>query len=135
MKIELSEDRNIDFNQVIGLYRANGWSSAEKPDLLKKALQNSHALVTAWFGNKLVGLGNTLSDGHLVVYYPHLLVHPEYQRMGIGKRIVEKFKELYADFHQHVLVADGDAIKFYESCGFELAGKTRSMWIYSGKDH
>ena len=135
MKIVLSEERDIDFNKVITLYRVNKWSSAEKPEALKKALKNSHGLITAWDGEKLVGLGNTISDGHLVVYYPHLLVHPEYHRRGIGRRIVDRFKEKYAGFHQHILVADGEAIEFYKSCGFELAGKTRSMWIYSGKDH
>jgi GNAT superfamily N-acetyltransferase len=31
-----------------------------------------------------VGLGNAISDGHLVVYFPHLVVHPEYQGRGIG---------------------------------------------------
>jgi hypothetical protein len=30
------------------LYRANGWSSAEKPDLLHKALINSETSVSAW---------------------------------------------------------------------------------------
>jgi GNAT superfamily N-acetyltransferase len=33
-----------------------------------------------------VGLGNAISDGALVVYYPHMLVLPEYQGRGIGRR-------------------------------------------------
>ena len=99
MNIELSEKRNIDKEQILELYRKNEWSSAEKPDELIKALENSHALVTVWDGDKLVGLANSLSDGYLVVYYPHLLVLPEYQGKGIGRMIMDKFQEKYASFH------------------------------------
>jgi hypothetical protein len=45
----------------------------------------SHSLVTAWDDDRLVGLGNAISDGHLVVYYPHLLVHPDYQAEALAR--------------------------------------------------
>ena len=80
MHVTYSETRELPTDQVIELYQANDWSSAEKPELLMKALKNSHALVSAWDGAKLVGLGNAISDGYLVVYYPHLLVRPEYHQ-------------------------------------------------------
>lgn len=96
---------------------------------------NSHSFVTAWDSDKLVGLGNALSDGFLVVYYPHLIVHPDYQGKGIGKLILDRFQEKYGEFHQQILVADGKAVSFYEKCGFEHAGDTKSMWIYKGDDH
>ena len=133
--IEYSSRRNIPVGKLIDLYRANGWSSAEKPDLLRKALRNSDALVSAWADKELVGLANAISDGYLVVYYPHMLVHPEYQGRGIGAEIMKRLMKKYQGFHQHVLIADGRAIEFYRKCGFTRAGKTESMWIYAGTDH
>ena len=47
MELELSLEDNIETGEVIELYRAIGWSSAEKPEKLIPALQNSDALVTA----------------------------------------------------------------------------------------
>ena len=135
MEIRLSETRNIKRENIIVLYRANGWSAAEKPDELYNALMNSHALITAWDGDRLVGLGNAISDGFLVVYYPHLLIHPEYQGKGIGKKIVAKMQEKYVGFHMQMLVADGKAIEFYKRLGFVRAGKTEPLWIYSGSEH
>ena len=41
--------------EVLSLYVANRWSSAEKPDLLMRALRNSHALATARVDGRLVG--------------------------------------------------------------------------------
>jgi GNAT superfamily N-acetyltransferase len=133
--IDIRETRELSLPEVVELYRANKWSSAEKPDHLMKALTNSHSLVTAWSGNRLVGLGNAISDGFLVVYYPHLLVHPDFQRHGIGRQIMDRLMARYTGFHQHMLVADGRAISFYEKCGFTRAGKTEPMWIYAGQDH
>ena len=98
-------------------------------------MANSHSVITAWDGNCLVGLANAISDNHLVVYYPHLLVHPDFQRVGIGAEIMRRLIQKYRNFHQHMLVADGRAIEFYKKCGFTCAGETQSMWIYSGGDH
>ena len=74
-------------------------------------------------------------DIPLVVYYPHLLVLPQYQRRGIGRALVEKLRDHYAGFHMQILVADGAAVEFYRSCGFEAAGGTQSMGVYRGDDH
>jgi len=135
MDVEIKETKEINKEKIIKLYKANKWSSAEKPDLLYKALMNSDSLITAWNGNRLVGLGNAISDGYLVVYYPHLLVHPDYQGKGIGRMIVDRFQKKYGNFHQQTLTADGKAIDFYRKCGFEKAGSTQSMWIYQGDEH
>jgi len=135
MDIEIKETKEISKEKIIELYQANEWSSAEKPDLLYKALMNSDSLITAWDGDRLVGLGNAISDGYLVVYYPHLLVHPDYQGKGIGRIIVDRFQKKYGNFHQQMLTADNKTIDFYRKCGFEKAGSTQSMWIYQGDDH
>lgn len=135
MNITISLSRDLDENDILQLYQANKWSAAEKPELLIKALLNSHSLVTAWDGTTLVGLGNAIFDGYLVVYYPHLLVLPSYQGKGIGRLIMDKMQEIYKGFHMQMLTADGKAIDFYKKNGFERAGQTEPMWIYSGGDH
>jgi GNAT superfamily N-acetyltransferase len=133
--VKYSERRDIPMRDLVRLYRANGWSSADKPRQLRSALHNSHTLLSAWLGAELIGLGNALSDGYLVVYYPHLLVHPEHQGKGIGAELMRRLMARYRGFHQHILIADRKAIEFYEKCGFTRAGKTEPMWIYAGHDH
>lgn len=135
MRIEISLTDTIEEQEVIEIYRANAWSSAEKPRQLMAALRNSHGLVTARKSGKLIGLANALSDGHLVVYYPHMLVDPEYQGQGVGRLLMQAMLERYKNLHQQMLTADGEAIEFYKKLGFERAGKTEPMWIYAGNDH
>ena len=135
MEVIISLTDKIESDEVIALYKANNWSAANKPQKLLNALRNSHSLVTARASGKLIGLGNAISDNYLVVYYPHMLVHPQYQRKGIGKKMMDVLKEEYTGFHQQMLTADSQAIKFYKSMGFEKAGNTEAMWVYEGSEH
>jgi GNAT superfamily N-acetyltransferase len=133
--VEYRHEFCSDIEKVLELYRANKWSSANKPEELMHHLAHSHAVVCAWDGERLIGSGNTLSDGRLVAYYSHLLVHPDYQGRGIGTEIARRLMDHYRGFHQQVLLADGRAIEFYKRLGFERAAETRSMWIYQGDEH
>ena len=134
-KIDFRFNKVLPEDQVTALYTSLDWSAAKKPIKLLMALANSHSVLSAWDGPKLVGLANSISDGYLVVYYPHLLVLPEYQGRGIGKTLVSMMKKKYYDFHQQILVADGKIVNFYESCGFKKAGSCEPLWIYDGHDH
>jgi GNAT superfamily N-acetyltransferase len=100
-----------------------------------RALERSHSVATAWVEGSLVGLGNALSDGSLVVYYPHMLVLPEFQGRGIGRQLMKRLMKRYRGFHQHILIAEAKAVSFYRKCGFKRAGKTDSMWVFRGKEH
>lgn len=133
--IRISLGDSLEREEVLALYRANGWSSADKPEQLLAALRHSHSLVTARLDGRLVGLGNAISDGHLVVYFPHMLVLPELQGQGVGRRLMQVLLERYQGFHQQMLTADGEAVPFYERMGMARAGQTVPMWIYAGTEH
>jgi hypothetical protein len=91
--------------------------------LSKRVNRNSHSLVSAWIGVQLVGLGNSLSDGFLVVYYRICLYFLRIRGVASVEKIMERMKSKYRGFHQHILVADGRAVNFYKKHGFERAGK------------
>lgn len=135
MEVSVKISKDIEVAEVVELYQANGWSSAEVPDKLIPALLNSDTLVTARLDGKLIGIGNAISDGYLVVYYPHMLVDPRFQGLGVGRKMMELMQTRYKGFHQQMLTADGEAVDFYKALGFERAGKTEPMWVYAGNDH
>lgn len=133
--IRVGINESFQEKDVLEIYKSNNWSSAEKPELLISALKNAHTLILAYLGTQMVGVAYAISDGHLVVYYPHMLVHPDYHGQGIGGMMMEKFQEIYGDFHMQMLTADGKAIKFYTKYGFQKAGDTVPMWKYDGNEH
>ena len=63
-----------------------------EPSALWRAAQHSHAVVTAWHGSEIVGIGRVVSDG---VYYATIFdvaVHPAVQGQGIGRSLMEALK-------------------------------------------
>jgi len=124
------EDFPLTADTLQELYLANDWSAGQKPDRLLEAMRNSHCVISATVGGRLIGLVNALSDGSLVVYYPHLIVHPDYQGQGIGQALMTRIMARYEGLHQHVLVAENPAAGFYRKLGFTPADGTQAMWIY-----
>src|SRR4051812_32274439 len=61
--------KSLPKSEVLRLYRSVQWSAAKKPTRLLRAIRQSHSVVSAWIEGSLVGLGNAISDGSLVVYY------------------------------------------------------------------
>ena len=135
VRVRYRSTKSLPRAEVLRLYRSVQWSAARKPERLMRALRRSHSVVTAWVKGSLVGLGNALSDGNLVVYYPHMLVLPEFQGRGIGRELMKRLMKRYRGFHQHILVAEAEAVSFYRKCGFKRAGKTDSMWVFRGREH
>ena len=135
MPIRYSDDAKPPISDVLALYRSVDWSSADKPEALHKGLLGSHSLITAWDEATLVGLGNAISDGHLVVYFPHMVVHRDYQGRGMGTELMKRMMARYRGFHQQALIADGRAIDFYKRLGFVRAGATEPLWIFDGREH
>src|SRR5712672_971135 len=113
MRVQYRSAKSLPKAEVLNLYRSVQWSAARKPVHLMRALERSHSVVSAWVNGSLVGLGNAISDGSLVVYYPHLLVSPDFQRHGIGREIMKRLMRRYRGFHQHMLVAEAEAVSFY----------------------
>lgn len=125
-----------EFNQVQlqELFLSVKWDSAKYPDKLRTALRNSDAVYSAWDGDKLVGLINSLSDGVLNVYFPYLLVRPEYQGAGTGKKLVALMLDEYKSCVRKSLIAFDEQVEFYERCGFRVGAGTSPMFINIKKE-
>ncbi|REB08092.1 N-acetyltransferase [Sporosarcina sp. BI001-red] len=113
------------------LFLSVEWESASYPNDLYNAIFNSHSVVTAWDGGRLIGLANAMSDGSMAVYFHYVLTDPDYQGQGVGKEIMKMMLEKYHDMHTKVLVSYPKAVGFYESLGFEPEETSTPMYVFS----
>ena len=113
------------------LFLSVKWSSGHFPDKLVIAMKNFKTVYSAYDNDKLVGLICAMDDGIMTSYIHYLLVDPEYQKLGIGKRLVEMMKEYYKDYLRIVLVAYNKELGFYEHMGFKKAEDDSAMFITS----
>ena len=115
MQIDLAPAVGRD--EAVALYDAVGWTAYTRdPDALVRAIAQSHLVVTARDGERLVGLARTISDGVTICYLQDLLVHPDRQRAGIGRALLERVLREYPDVRQFVLMTDRDGpLEFYRA--------------------
>lgn len=131
MSIEYKDIRDFTPQQLERLFLSVEWSSGHFPDKLTAAMKNYETVVSAWDGEKLVGMICAMDDGIMTAYIHYLLVDPEYQDMSIGRTLVETVKEKYKDYLRIVLVAYDKEAHFYEKCGFKKEEKSSPMCITS----
>lgn len=106
---------------VLALYEAVGWDAyTREPEVLMRALAGSHRLITASAGAQLVGLARAVSDGATICYVQDVLIHPQHQRRGLGRALLQRLLAHYSHLRQRVLLTDAAAAQhaFYTDCGF-----------------
>lgn len=111
---------NLDKQQILDLYNSVGWTVYTKtPDKLFDGLAHSLDIFTKIIDDQLVGLIRTVGDGKTIIYIQDLLIHPNYQRLGIGSELINKVLTKYHDVRQIVLVSNDEekTNQFYESVG------------------
>ncbi|WP_336758145.1 GNAT family N-acetyltransferase [Paenibacillus sp. USHLN196] len=113
-----SSKEDITKDALQELFLSVEWESGKYPNELLQAIRGSHSIVTAWEGDKLVGLINALSDGVLTVYFHYMLIHPSYQSMGIGKKMMNVMLDRYKGCKTKVLISYPHAVDFYSKFGF-----------------
>jgi ribosomal protein S18 acetylase RimI-like enzyme len=131
MSITYKDTHDFSEQDLKDLFLSVEWSSGHFPDKLVVAMKNFKTVISAWDGEKLVGMICAMDDGIMNAYVHYLLVRPEYQGKSIGRELVERVKEIYKDYLRVVVVAYNEELSFYENCGFKKADDASPMFITS----
>ncbi len=123
-----SSTQELSAEALERLFLSVGWESGKYPEKLSLAMKNYKSVFTAWDGERLIGLVSAMDDGVLTAYVHYLLVDPEYQKHGIGRKLMEMVKQKYCGYMKICLIAESDAVRFYETCGFRKVDTAGPMY-------
>lgn len=119
--ITYRETKEFTGDEIEQLFLSVGWESGKYPEKIVKGLAASSNVISAWDGERLVGLVRGLDDGETVAFLHYLLVDPAYQGMHIGGELMERIMEKYRDFlHVKVMPSSKKTVEFYRKYGFEV---------------
>ncbi len=96
MDIEYRDNAVISVETAIDLYRRSTLGERrpiDRPDIFEGMLKHANLLISAWHGERLVGIARSLTDFTYVAYLADLAVDAEYQRQGIGKRLIQETQQ------------------------------------------
>jgi ribosomal protein S18 acetylase RimI-like enzyme len=131
MVITYKSGDRIEPHELAELFKSSGINRpVDDLPRLKKMLDNANLLVTAWDGEKLVGVARGLSDFGYCCYLSDLAVHKDYQEQGIGQDLVNKVLELIGEESILLLLSSPNAMDYYPKIGFEKVG---NAWIIHRK--
>lgn len=120
--ITYKDDAIISPEQAIDLYTRSTLGERRpinNPSTFSDMLANANLIISAWDGDKLIGISRSLTDFSYVTYLADLAVDASYQRQGVGKRLIEETQLRLGPDCMIVLLAAPKANTYYEHIGFE----------------
>ncbi len=125
--IQFCDQRSqVDFGQLQELFNlAAFWASDRDLADLKIAVANSDPVITMWDCDRLVGFARATSDGIYRATIWDVVVHPNYQGEGLGRKLVQTVLSHPKISHvERVYLTTTHQRSFYEKIGFELNSST-----------
>lgn len=122
MNVEYRTQRDLPCDELYQLFLAVGWAAADQTtqemiDHFNIGFLHSTFVFSAWINGRLVGCVRVLSDLHFRSVIYDLAVLPEFQKMGIGRELVQRCRN--ACKNSEWLVQTDKAKGFYEKIGFK----------------
>jgi len=130
--IEYRLGNDLDLDQVIDVYRRSTLGERRPVDdreRMRQMLERANLVVTAWDGERLVGIARSLSDFCYATYLSDLAVDSEYQRQGIGRELMRRTQEAGGKATVFLFAAP-KAVDYYPRVGFSSG----SGWMLRGED-
>ncbi len=136
MSITESTRKNLDTGQLDSLWTSIGWKSRGRK--WEEVFSKSSYVYSLWNDTKLIGLGRIMEDGIMCMFYD-IAVHPEYQKRGLGTRIMQNLIDQvkdkdYASIGLFAWEQNPANISFYEKFGFRKVGTGMELENYMTRE-
>ena len=112
---------DLDLDAVIDVYHTS--TLGERRPVGDRAcmahmIEQANLVVTAWEGDRLVGIARSLTDFCYVAYLADLAVRQTHQRQGIGQELIRRTQAALGPGATIVLLAAPAAEQYYPHIGF-----------------
>ncbi|TWX53715.1 GNAT family N-acetyltransferase [Colwellia hornerae] len=124
------DQASIDWQELSRLYRIAPLGNKAADDL-NIVFSNSKFKCFVYKKQKLIGVGRALADGLDCSYICDVAIHPEYQGMGLGRKIINQLVELSFGHKKIILYANPGKEGFYKKLGFKQMNT--AMAIFSNE--
>jgi ribosomal protein S18 acetylase RimI-like enzyme len=121
MSIEYKINISVSTDQFIQLLQASTLGDRrpiEDRECMEGMINNSNLMISAWDGEKLVGIARSMTDFHYACYLSDLAVDKNHQKKGIEKQLQSLTQEQLGPKCKLILVAAPSANSYYEHLGF-----------------
>ena len=91
----------------------------DDPDTIAGMVANADITLSAWDGDKLIGVARSVTDFAYCCYLSDLAVDAAYQRQGIGVELMARTQAMLGPKCKMILLAAPAAADYYGHVGFD----------------
>lgn len=120
MKLTYRNDITPDTEQIIDVYNSSGIRRpTDDKERIEKMYAHSNLILTAWDNDRLIGISRSLTDFCYCCYLSDLAVRAEYQKKGIGQKLIQLTQDKIGKQTALILLSSPSAMEYYPKIGFE----------------
>jgi len=113
-------ERPIKGTELMMLYKDAGWWEERKEKDIENMLKQDIS-IGVWIDDNLIGFARAVSDGKFRAYIEDVVIHNEFQKTGIGKKLVSKLLDELSHIDVISLFCGEELISFYEKNNFKFS--------------
>ncbi|MNP35658.1 Acetyltransferase (GNAT) family protein [compost metagenome] len=112
-------DKNQKASDIAEVFKNSGIKRPyEDLERIQRMVDNADILITAWEGEKMIGLARAITDYSYCCYLSDLAVDKDYQKQGIGRNLITRLQTDLGDECSVVLISSPIATEYYPRLGF-----------------
>jgi len=116
----------IDWVYICELFAKVNWRT-RLPQEIEKAFKSSTWTLFVYKEEQLIAFGRTIDDGRYYAMLGDIVVDPDFQGNGLGKKIVSTLNGQLENYHFVTLTAAPGKENFYKSMGWKKQS-TAFIW-------
>ena len=130
-KIEYKANIPLKTAQIIKLYKNCGLPRPIDDEArIAEMFANLNLVISAWLDGELIGISRSMTDFVWCCYLADLAVRKDFQKAGVGRKLVEITREKVSEKSMVLLLSVEDALGYYPKIGME---KVENGFIFNRK--
>ena len=110
----------LDAEEVVRVFESSGINRPTKDgERIRRMLKHSNLVISAWDGERLIGVCRALTDFSYCCFLSDLAVDRAYQHQGIGKEMIARLRAELGDEVSLIIQAAAASMSYYPRLGFE----------------
>lgn len=119
-EIQYKINAPIETAQIIELYGNCGLPRPIHDEArITEMFANSTLVISAWFNEELIGISRSITDFVWCCYLADLAIRKDFQKAGVGRKLVELTREAVSEKSMVLLLSVPDAMEYYPKIGME----------------
>ncbi|WHY94567.1 GNAT family N-acetyltransferase [Neobacillus cucumis] len=119
MDIEIHSDfANANLDEIKDVYASVGWTKHTNA-IIRQVFETSNVVAFVKVNGRIIGIGRGMTDGVFNAAIYDVVVHRNFQRQGIAKKIMEFLLDMLRNVSCVHLISTTGNVGFYQKLGLK----------------